>query len=740
MQPTEQQQAMQALDAGIAAAYSDDPQAAQAKAREAADVKAWFERIDRARRFDEEARRQYARDRRYARGDSGFDVDVNLIGTFIDIMTAFLYAQDPDVDVLPAPSAEPPSLEALREAAKASAAQDPQLAAAGQAAAAMAAMAGQDPQAAAQAAMRAQADALAQDKFEALRDRYEQRQRDNKAFAETLEIVIARLWQDARLKRQAKRWVRSVLTIGIGWIKASWQTRTARDPITSKQIADLQDNIQRATAMRMELEDEAACADCDARIAEYQRVLASLETQVERVIARGYVIDLVQAEDVQVAPGVLLSEYLDAPWISHRMFMRLDDAQAQFQLPPERLKKAARYYQRKPVIHQDETPFVLEDVSPDDADGYTTAAPKGATQPTMDTGEEFVRVEEIWDRESNAVLTGIEGLECWAKPAWAPKPTTRFYPFVQLATGEVDGQRHPQSLVQRSRKLADEYNRVRTAFADHRKRTKPKTVFNAGMVPPEEAKKTEQGVTQEMIGITPTQPNADIGALFKTLTYAQLDPMLYETQSIVSELERIWGVQEALQGAIQTAKTATEAQIQQTGFHARTGSMRDTLEDALSELAQYTAEVALTNMSAQDAQQIAGPDAFWPEGMTAEDLPQLVSVTIRAGSSGKPNTAAERQAWSTLLPLLQNGIVQIGQMRGATPEEISDRLEALLRETFARTGDHADPDRFIPRGSGQMPQPPMLPGATPPPPGMPMPPTPTGAPPPQAPAALTAAA
>lgn len=685
---------LQAMDAGIAAANTQADGGPQ-RTREQADVRAWLQRVDKARAFDEAARKQYARDRRYARGDSGFEVDTNLIGTFIDILVAFLYAQNPDIDVLTAPSAEPPTLESMMEAAGGDADD----------------AAGVSPSMqTATEVQKVAADVKA--RFDAIRDRYEQRQRDNKAFADTLEIVVVRLWKDGRIKHHAKGWVRSALTIGIGWLKASWQTRTEPDPITQTSIADLQDNIRRVAAQRAELQDAASQAECDAKQAEYQRLLASLETQVERVIARGFVIDLVQAEDVQVAPGLLLSEYLDAPWISHRAFMRADDAQAQFSIAPERMKKAVRYGQRKPESARAETAMDVDAVNPEDADGYYSSNSSGA-QGQAD-GMDYVRVEEIWDRDANAVLTLIEGIDAWVKTPWAPDAATRFYPLFQLAIGAIDGQRHPQSLTWRSHKLQDEYNRVRSAFAEHRRRTRPKTYFNAGLVSPEDARKIEQAVTQEMVGINPTQANVDMRTLLAPVTYAQLDPMLYETQSIMSEMERIWGVQEALSQSIQTAKTATEAQIQQTGFHARTGAMRDELEDVLSDLARYTSEVALLNMGADDARAIAGPDAFWPEHMTVEDLPKLVNVAIRAGSSGKPNTSADRQAWSTLLPLLQNGIQMIGQLRQSTPAEMADRFEALLRETFARAGDNADPDRFVPRAGAQPAQPAMPPGIAPP--------------------------
>jgi len=671
--------AFAALDAGLA--NVSDPMREQRRSH----VKALFEAIDAARKFDEEARRQYAKDRRYARGDSGFEVDSNIIGTFIEILTAFLYARDPDVDVLPSEAASPPDQDALRDAAEQQ-------------------VTGGDPM------LLQMNEAAVTHEFAQMQARYRKRQRDNKAFSETLTIVVSRLWLDAKLKRQAKRWVRSCLTIGVGWLKASWQTRTAADPIMRQQINDLQDNIKRVTALRQELDDPQACADMDAKREHYEQALAGLQSKAERVIARGFVADMTPAEDIQVAIDIpCLSEYVEAPWISHRSFPRIEEAKAMLGLTDEQITKAARYSQRKPIIAKNVSAAVADDVSPDEADQYTGGQARlGDAEKAIG---ECIRVEEVWSRDDNRVYTLVEGLDDYAKDPWSPKPTTRFYPFFLLATSETDGQRHPQSLTSRSYRLVDEYARVRTSYAEHRRRTRPKTAFNAAALDEGEAKKLAGAVEQEMVAVRMNDPAGRIGDVIQPIAYAGLDPSLYETQSIMGELERIWGVQEALSQAIVTPKTATEAEIQQAGFHARTGSMRDALEDALSELAIYTAEVALTNMSRSDAQHIAGPDAFWPEGVTAEELTTLARVQIRAGSSGKPNTTAEREAWAALLPLLQQSIQMIAQLRQSDPLEVADKLEALLRETATRAGDRLDMDRLVPQ-----------PGAMPvqlPPPGMP---------------------
>lgn len=741
---TEIQDDNSALDAGIDASGDDQAQAA-ARSQERTDVTRWFERLQQSRKFDEPAREQYAKDRRYARGDSGFEVDANIIGTNIDIQESYLYARDPDFDVTPGPSVRPPGNEAIRDAVEDQVRQSPEVMQAGAMAASAAVAMGTPPDLAIQVGQQAQEAAVEQEiqnQVRELRKRYARRNREIKAFASTCEIVGTHMWIRARLRKRGRPWVRSGLTIGVGVVKASWQERSEQSPETAQAINDLQANIEKARALQKQIEEKDANLlvrmangvralvgkDVESKIAEYERQVAALQGQVERVVDRRYVVDNVAGEDFQVAPGYTIANHLDAPWNAHRVFIRCEDALSQYGAHLEQygdaeklLAKAVKYTARKPVMIRTES-AMLERVTPKDADEFV----KGGEQDSG--GGEFVAVWEIWCRDSNTVLTGVEGVEYWVKPQWTPPATTRFYPFFLFTTSEVDGQRHPQSLVTRSMKLVDEYNRIGSAEAEHRRRIKPKTAFNSGMLAAGEAEKLAKATTQEMVPIKPTQPNTPIGNILQPIAYAGIDQALYDRTRIIQEIERIWGVQEALGGAINTPKTATEADIQQQGFNARTSGRRDVLEEALTELAQYTVEIARVYLSADDVRKIAGPDAMWPEYGGPDDLTNMLHVDIRAGSSGKPNTMAERESWATMLPMLQTGVAQIGQLRGASPQAIADSMEELLRLTAEKAGDRIDIDQLIPQADGQapmMPQmggmaPPNMPGAVPvpePPPG-----------------------
>src|SRR5208337_3814519 len=137
----------------------------------------------------------------------------------------------------------------------------------------------------------------------------------------------------------------------------------------------------------------------------------------------------------------------------------------------------------------------------------------------------------------------------------------------------------------------------------------------------------------------------------------------------------------------------------------------DNLEAMLTDMAEYTAEQALQCLSIKDVQRMAGTAAYWPAGMDIEDLFTMVEVTIEAGSTGKPRQQTDMQAWSTLLPLIQNILKEVEQALGTGNLPMANALIELVKETMLRLGDESDVERFIPRQA-----PPGTPGAGGPPP------------------------
>jgi hypothetical protein len=623
------------------------------------EVQKFFKEYDQARKFDENFRKQVAIDRRYAAGtsDLSWAVTTNLIGAFIDILVALLYARDPDVSVSKSPQVDDAGTENM-------------------------------------------------DKF-----------------ALTLQIVISHLWLKGKLKKAGRKGVRSVLSNSEGWFKVLMISERRPNAEIETALNDARELSDRLQAQQKLLEDPDE-ADPDTRalqIDEQEALIEALESKLELAVNKMLVIDFIKTENMQVSTDVeCISDYLEANWIGNEMYVDKKEALTMFpDLDPEQLKLAKKYYQSQP---KELTTRDIDNVLPqgmltaESAQAFTTSTSETESLP-------FLRVVERWYRTDRHIRTAIDGVKVWAKqPFMPPYPTSRFYPYFFFAFYEVDGQRHAQSLSWRLYKLQDEYSATRSNFRIARERAIPNTMVNGTQLDSVQLQKIAESKLQEFVAITPADPDTPIANLFAAKPVSAIDPRLYDPTYILSDMERISGVQEALSAAISgpgNPKTATEANIQQSGTNARTTSDRDCLEWMLTDLAQYTAELALQALTVQDVQRIAGKAAFWlgpdPQsgnpGMSIEDLFTLVEVKIAAGTTGKPTAQHDQQAWATILPLIRELIGQIEQALATGNIPLANALTELIKETMLRLGDESDVDRFIPRipppgspGAGAPPQ------------------------------------
>lgn len=632
-----------------------------AKIEEDAVKKKWAD-YEQAQKFDKDHRAQIALDRRYAAGtaDLTWRVTANLIGTFIDILVSFLYARNPDV------------------AAK---------------------------------------------KNEQVDNRGTAMMDD---FAKTVQIVVSSFWRRplSFLKKNVRKQVRSTLAVGIGWIKGYLVCQGTNIPQLQSQLGDVRDNLSRLDAVRKEMAEqgplytgEMSEEQLNAKIAEVTALEKSVSSRLELAVRKNLATDYVNAEDIQVSLDVAdVLDYLNAGWIAERFFVLKSDARARFpRLTEEDLKTARNYYQKskRDLARVDETTALTGIVGlsakGDEADRFTSET-GGGTSDGDTNGPVFIKGIEMWCRNDGHVYTLIDGVKRYAKDPYQPDyPTSRFYPFFGLAFFPVDGERHPQSLTQRLRKLQDEYSATRSSERETRERSIPGIVIDGTNVPDTEVEKLQRARHQEITVIKPADPTKPIRDSFAEKPVASMDMRLFDTSSCKSDMERISGVQEALQSSVATPKTATEAEIQQSGFASRTTADRDVLEDMLSDYAVYTAEQALTALTNADAARIAGAKAFWPENMAVDDLLDMVEISIEAGTTGKPNEDADKEAWGVILSQLTNLQMQIRQAQVMGDIPLVNAMSEMLRETMSVLGVTTDPNRFIP----QVPQVPVPSAATP---------------------------
>jgi hypothetical protein len=541
--------------------------------------------------------------------------------------------------------------------------------------------------------------------------------RDLKLFCKTLEKVTNRQLDDAKLKKRGKSSVRAALTCSIGIVKVMYQRDMKEDPVIKDRIQDTQDNIANVDRLLLELNDPTARADHEETKRQLEEAMKALQEKKEVVAAEGLVIDRVLTEHLLLDPTVAeFEDYDTSDWMVQIIPMKKSVAEGQFQM---KLDKAKAY--KEPAA------------------GSTTSSGKIFSGEEGKGSDDYqIIVLEIWDKVSGRVLTMADGCDYFLRAPYSPTGVgERWYPFFLLPFQTVDGQVIGPSLVDLTEKLQAEHNDTREKKKKHRDAIKPGYVFDKGEMKPKDIEALQDAAMNEFTGIDANGKPIQNAVMPKVHT--PLDPMLYDTSETRYDWEQVSGMQDAARSSVVQPKTATEASIMQQSLSGRVSEFRDQVEDFLQEIAQYTAQILLIEMTPQQVERIMGPHKTgpltnadntptldpmtgapvigviepsydWPK-LSREEVFDLVELKIRAGTTGEPDKLEQQEIWLKLMPVIQPLIVQIMQIQAnggdATP------LIELLKETVARFDEKLDVEQFIPKKPVMPAMPAAGPGAAP---------------------------
>ncbi len=495
-----------------------------------------------------------------------------------------------------------------------------------------------------------------------------------KKFARTGEAMLETvLVKRANLKRQAKKIVRSNYTTSVGWMKCSFQDDPNTDPLIENRIKDTQENIARIRGLLQSLDNPEMASKHELELAQLTQALEGLQTQQEVKVAKGLALDFVLSEDILVIDSTVraVTDYLRASAMAHGVYMTPEKFQTRFKYAPRSAKK------------------------------YTEAQAQGSGAQTQPDGtiktESLLRVWEIWDQDANRIYYICDGEDGFCEepssPDWTGK---RWFPFFLVAFNEIDGSFYPLSDVDLTDKLVKEYNQNRDDQVRDRKACLPVNVVRkGGSLTDEDIKRiaNREGsdvITVEGVGGQPLTNDMFIGQLGK------MDAAAYDTTSTRYDMERVLGGSDSSTGSITKAKTLGEAEILTAALRSRTDERKDIIEDMLNELGPYAIEIMLRKFSLAEVQAIAGPESAWPQ-MSVDDIFNMVSVEVRAGSTGKPNQAQEQDRWTKLLPIINEAVAKIAELREKGQDQLADAVIELTRETLRRFDERIDIEQFLPK-------------------------------------------
>lgn len=486
--------------------------------------------------------------------------------------------------------------------------------------------------------------------------------------ARTLEILFSYFMSEAQptFKAQMKALVRRMLTTGVGYVKLGFQREMKRRPEISARMNDVQVRLDHLRRLAHEAA-EGEIGENDAEMEELMLSMKALAEEPQMIVREGLLFDFPDSNAIIVDPRCKqLRGFIGARWIAHQMFFT-----------PEEIEEI---YDKD--VRGCYTGYTVKGRSHDSSQRQLTVSSEGKKSGPE---EGMVCVYEIYDKPSGLVYTVAEGFKDFlVEPAEPELKLETFWPVFALVCNEVehDKEIYPPSDVHLLRAQAAEYNRARQGLREHRKANRPVYMTPAGKLEEEDRAKLQARNAHDVItvqGLAAGEKSEDVVVPLKT---HGIDPNLYEVKTIFDDVQLAVGAQEANFGGTAGA-TATETSVAESSRMSALGAQVDELDSFMSDVARAAGAIMFQQMSADQVRKIAGQGAVWPE-LTAQEAADEIQLEIEAGSTGKPNQAAELRNIERVLPY-------IIQIPGIKPEW-------LAKEVLKRMDDKLDLDAALAEG------------------------------------------
>jgi hypothetical protein len=500
----------------------------------------------------------------------------------------------------------------------------------------------------------------------------------------TMEILLKYYMdeQEPSFKKQLKQLVRRTKTCGVGYVFLGYQRILEKRPEIAARLEDVSAQLARMESLQADMKD-GLIDDDSPRKEELRLMMEDLQSQLEIIVREGPVFDFPRSTEIIIDKKCIQLNGL----IGAEFFAR------EFHMKPEEIEDIYKIDVRK-----DFTPY--QKYTKKGNDYYEISKDE-------DKDDNLACVWEVWCKTTGQTFTIIEGYCDFAKAPAAPEiRLERFWPLFVLTFNDVEHEtkRYPLSDAHILRHTQAEYNRSREIRRLHRISNTPKYIVTKGRLPEDDKIKLSGNIPFSVIELNALAQGESVEQLIQVFKPAPIDPALYETNTEMEDVFRTVGSQEANIGGTSGA-TATEVSV---GEQSRSSSLDSNIDDLnmlLSEVVRSTGQMMLLALDIETVKKIAGPGAEWPQ-MSREEICDQVMIDIEAGSSGRPNSAAQ-------LAMIERAAPFLMQMNDVSMKPLGRKYAKLL---------DLDPEDMIVEGmpsqvalnamaSKLTSQPPMPPGA-----------------------------
>lgn len=469
-------------------------------------------------------------------------------------------------------------------------------------------------------------------------------------FANTVRLVVQRTW-DKTFKAEIKQAVRRALTCGVAYVQFDVYRTVGMSPDVMERVHDTRTRIAALEASSATAGSEKYHQDRDAELEQLRLSLAALESEPQVVEQEGIIYSYPRATEIIPDPGCRsLRGFIGAEWVARERYMS-----------PEQV--FAVYGVNLEGRHQ----------------GYVAAKMGMAGRHLYTSGKRddaLACVWEVYHKKDGTRFVICDGWEDFLE-APHPPPVYRkgFWPWIAIVFNEVelpDGKLFPPSHVMLLREAQDEINQAKQGLREHRRASRPVYLAPVNAFREEEIKAITEVDTFGIVFVQGMAPGTKSEDLLVPVRKHPIDPAIYETSGSIHDMQLVAGEQQANLGPTSGA-TATEAAIAEQSRGKDIGEDADSLDDSLSMLADEVAAMALDALDAVTVKRIVGEGAVWPE-MARQDIAEQLQIEVKAGSSGRPNQAAEVAKLERIAPYLL-------QIPGINPQWLAE-------EFIKRLDDH----------------------------------------------------
>lgn len=477
--------------------------------------------------------------------------------------------------------------------------------------------------------------------------------------------------------------VGNAVDTGVGFIRVCF-SREYESGLPNENITSpLSDRMKQAVGMVRDIEEgkqDTASQKTEKLRILFESIQSSLDSGDElHELSERISFEHVSPFDIIPDPNTKqIKGWIGARWLVQQRLYTVDMVNSVFELTGEDQVKCSD--NNLQMYSNDGEPIEMRDIT------LTTE---------YDPKQTCVRIYEVFDLDTKSRFVICKGHSKYlSRPKQVDPETSFFFPIFGLTFNQTTVEKggrasiFPPSDIRLMRSQQKEINRSRESFRKHRKANAPLYAIAKGTLTAADKEAILDADDSEIVEFEGIAPGADVNNVLQILQKNQINPINYEIDSFIKDIQLATGMQQADLGPAQANVTATNSSIAANARLTVSSANVDAINDFLSHIAFYCGQVMFRGFSEETIFRIVGTGAVWPSQDVVEDYVNSIYLQAVASSSGKPNRELDKNNAMVLVPLLQTA--------GANPQ-------AIIRYVCKILDDRINPEDFFPAPGVVMP-------------------------------------